>query len=87
MRIEWGKNNESITLFATGTCNEKHFDKLHLALIEKQVCDMRRYKSDITLIAAKAQKKMQEKCNEVVELKKKLDSKFFMDKILRFLGI
>ncbi len=75
MRIQWGTNNQSITLFATGSGDTYKFDKLHLALIEKQVCDMYQYKSTMVERVLAEQKKMNEKCGIIADLKERLKNR------------
>lgn len=86
MKINWGNKNESVTFSITGEGEVNHDEKLFLSILEKQVCDREILRQVVRGRIKEAQRKMHEKCNEVVSLKKKLDSKFFMDKILRFLG-
>ncbi len=87
MRVQWGTNNESITLFATGASESKHFDKLHLAIIEKQVCFMYQYKSTMAEAVNVAQNKMHAKNNEVLELKAKLKERTLWGWIKSFFSV
>ncbi len=70
MRLKWGNNKEILTIEA-----EDGYDLRCLALIERQVTDRIEENLWLKQRIAHAQKKMHEKCNEVIELRKKLKNK------------
>ncbi len=82
MKVKWGNKNESLTISANNS-----FDKLFLSIIEKQVCDRGVYVNAIESRLADTQKKMHEKCNEVVSLQAKLKDNSLRGKINKFLGL
>ncbi len=81
MKIEWGNNNESITLFVTGSEESKALDKVCLALVERLVCDVHYYKANTGRRVLHAQ-------NETQKLKETLkDVRSFRGWIYRTFGI
>lgn len=78
MKVEWGNNNTELTITATDSQ-----DKIFLSIIEAQVIFQKTTQKRVSA----AQKKMHEKCNEVVTLQATLKDSSLKGKIYRFLGL
>ncbi len=70
MKINWGNNNEILTLSVTGENFERSDEKLFLSILEKQVCDREILRQMVRARVGNAQAKMHKACTELAELKK-----------------
>jgi hypothetical protein len=74
MRIEWGLHNKSLTLTTGSHCGDElsvRFDKLTLALIEKQVCDIHLLKASMSKMIHAAERKSANLEEELVKASSK----------------
>jgi hypothetical protein len=71
MKLEWGNNNASLLISATGNGNEKGYDKLYLDIIHRQVCAEHVLKDMMLNRISETQKHMHRKCEELARIKER----------------
>ncbi len=82
MKINWGNNNQILTLSVTGEGHEQHDEKLFLSILEKQVCDREILRQVSRSRVSCAQAKMHKACEELAQLKKQKSFWFWFKNLL-----
>jgi hypothetical protein len=68
MKLEWGNNNTSLLITATGNQNEKSYDRLYLDIVHRQV-SAEHVLRNMMLNRITQQNHMHEKCEELARIR------------------